>query len=86
MNLKQEYQDALTNHKNTWNNFNKCEQEMNDSISYKLKSEELHLEHLLRKLKGKSKKELFDAVPIEKTFLEKILDRLYQTRRINAND
>jgi hypothetical protein len=86
MDLLKEYQDALKSNKITEINFNNCEQELNDSVCYKLKGEELHLGYLLKELKKKSKKELFEAVPVEKTFLEKFMERLYHLRGIKAND
>jgi hypothetical protein len=85
MSLRQEYQDARKDLLQAWNQFDNCKNQYSDVAVYRIKAAEENLSKLMNEIK-ENKKELPQEVPVEKTFMQKFVDRLYHLRRVNAND
>ena len=85
MSLRQEYQDARKDLLQAWNQFDNCKNQYSDVAVYRIKAAEENLSKLMGEIK-ENKKELPVEAPIQKTFLEKFMDRLYQIKGVNAND
>jgi hypothetical protein len=85
MSLRQEYQDARKDLLQAWNQFDNCKNQYSDVAVYRIKAAEENLSKLMGEIK-ENKKELFEAVPVEKTFMQKFISTLYMKKEIGAND